>query len=304
MEEASGSGGADARSLLTRILVRRFLYRRPKIWGGGYLVAGVVHVLLGLLLAAYGFWWGTGLIAVGALELFVAQRLLVAPLPQRVRQLERSRAHAVEGSAERLRQIERDLHDGAQAQMLAVAMKLALAREKLDAAISENESENGSGPNDLQRILELIVAAQLGAKVAITELRDLARGIHPPVLDHGLDAALATLAARSEVPVALTVDVPQRPSAAIETIAYFCAAELLANLAKHSGARHATLNVVHADGLLRVQIGDDGTGGARLDGHGGLSGLVERVGTVDGTLNIASPPGGPTMVTVELPSRA
>jgi signal transduction histidine kinase len=230
--------------------------------------------------------------------LFVAHRLLVAPLPQRVRQLERSRARVVEDAAARLRQIERDLHDGAQAQMLAVSMKLALAREKLEAAIS------GDGPDDLQRVLELVLAAQSGAMRANTELRDLARGIHPAVLDHGLDAALGALAARSEVPVELRAEVAQRPSAAIETIAYFCAAELLANIAKHSGAQHATIKVAHLGGVLRMQVGDDGAGGARIKGHGGLSGLGERVGAVDGTLHIASPPGGPTMVTVELPSRA
>jgi hypothetical protein len=128
-------GDVPAReSLLIRILIKRFLYRHPKAWGSAYLVAGCVHVFLGLILAAYGFWWGTGLIAIAALELWVAHRLLVAPLPLRVRQLEHSRARAVDDAAETLRRIERDLHDGAQAQLLAVAMKLALARDKLAAA--------------------------------------------------------------------------------------------------------------------------------------------------------------------------
>jgi signal transduction histidine kinase len=296
--QAPGSELPAQEPLLTRILIKRFLYRHPKAWGSMYLVAGCVHVLLGLILSAYGYWWGTGLIAVAVLELWVAHRLLVAPLPLRVRQLERSRARAVDGAAEQLRRIERDLHDGAQAQLLAVAMKLALAQEKLAAAIG------GDGRTDLPRVLELVVAAQNGATVAITELRDLARGIHPPVLDQGLGPALATLAARNHVPVDLTVDVPERPSAAIETIAYFCAAELLTNVAKHSDARHATIEAVHAGGVLRVAVSDDGTGGARLDGRGGLWGLLERVGTVDGKLWISSPPGGPTSVTVELPSRA
>ena len=299
------AGGVLAREpLLTRILIRRFLYRHPKAWGGAYLAAGCVHVLLGIVLSAYGYGWGAGLIAIAALELWVAHRLLVAPLPLRVRQLEHARARAVDDAAEQLRRIERDLHDGAQAQLLAVAMKLALARDKLAAAIDGTETGTGTGPTDLPRILELVTAAQHGAAVAITELRDLARGIHPPVLDQGLGPALSTLAARSQVPVELTVDVPERPSAAIETIAYFCAAELLTNLAKHSTARHATLTAVHAGGLLRIQVNDDGAGGARLDGRGGLSGLLDRVGTVDGKLWITSPPGGPTSVTVELPSRA
>ena len=124
------------------------------------------------------------------------------------------------------------------------------------------------------------------------------------MLDHGLGTALTTLAARSDVPVELVVDLPERPSAAIETIAYFCAAELLTNVAKHSGARHATLEAVRVPGLLRVRVSDDGSGGARLEARGGLAGLAERVRTVDGRLQVSSPPGGPTVVTVELPSHA
>jgi signal transduction histidine kinase len=214
-----------------------------------------------------------------------------------VRDLEQTRAQAVDDSAARLRSIERDLHDGAQAQIVAVAMKLGLAKEKLSGA------EAGGDP-DVQRALELVDTAHRTAREAINELRDLARGIHPPVLDRGLDAALSTLAARSAVPVDLIVDVPQRPSPSIETIAYFCAAELLANVAKHSGARRATLEAVHVPGLLRVRVSDDGYGGARLDAGSGLRGLAERVRTVDGRIEVSSPPGGPTVVTVELPSHA
>ncbi len=216
----------------------------------------------------------------------------------RVRELEQSRAHAVDDSAARLRQIERDLHDGAQAQMVAVTMKLGLAVKKLDRMV------DGTGQSDLDRVLDLVAAAHRGAREAIAELRDLARGIHPPVLDHGLGAALTTIAARSDLPVKLVLDLPERPSAAIETIAYFCAAELLANVVKHSAARHATLEAVHVPGLLRVRVTDDGSGGARAEARGGLAGLAERVGTVDGGLQISSPPGGPTVVTVELPSHA
>jgi signal transduction histidine kinase len=224
---------------------------------------------------------------------------LLGPSPaHRVRELEQTRASAVDDSAARLRRIERDLHDGAQAQMVAVAMKLGLAREKLGGTAGP------AAQADVERALELVDAAHRSAKEAITELRSLARGIHPPVLDHGLGTALATLAARSGLPVDLVADMPQRPSAAIETIAYFCAAELLANVAKHSGARHATLEAVHVPGLLRVRVSDDGTGGARIVGHGGLAGLAERLRTVDGRLEISSPPHGPTVVTVELPSHA
>jgi signal transduction histidine kinase len=229
-------------------------------------------------------------------EALIARLLGPASLPQRVRELEQARARAVDDSAARLRRIERDLHDGAQADMVAVAMKLSLAKKKLGSA--------GGPPAqpDLERVRDLVDAAHRGARQAIAELRDLARGIHPPVLDQGLAAALATLAARSEVPADLVTDLAGRPSAAIETIAYFCAAELLANIAKHSGARHATLEVVHASGRLVLRVADDGAGGARMGPGGGLAGLAGRVSTVDGTLAIASPAGGPTVITVDLPS--
>ena len=281
-----------------RILLRPAAYRHPKAWGGVCVAVGLWLFVLGVILCAFGFWWGALLFAVAALELWIAYRLLVAPLPQRVRQLEQSRAHVVDDSAARLRRIERDLHDGAQAQMVAVAMKLGLATKKLRGMT------DGAGQTDLDRVLELVAAAHRGAKEAVTELRDLARGIHPPVLDQGLGIALTTLAARSDLPVELVIDLPERPSAAIETIAYFCAAELLTNVTKHSGATHATLEAVHMSGLLRVRVSDNGCGGARVDASGGLAGLAERIKTVDGRLQVSSPPGGPTAVTVELPSHA
>jgi signal transduction histidine kinase len=132
----------------------------------------------------------------------------------------------------------------------------------------------------------------------------MARGIHPPALDNGLADALATLANRSAVPVELVTDIQERPSAGIETIAYFSAAELLTKVARHSAARHATLEAVHVPGLLRVRVTDDGAGGARPVPGGGLRGLAERVRTVDGRIEVSSPQGGPTSVTVELPSHA
>jgi len=242
------------------------------------------------------------------LDRMLAGRLLGPPLTQRVRDLEETRASAVDDSAVRLRRIERDLHDGAQAQMVAVAMKLGLAREKLGGAAggaADGATADGWTPQvDLERALELVDAAHRSAKEAILELRDLARGIHPPVLDHGLGTALTTLGARSGLPVEVIADLPERPSAAIETIAYFCAAELLANVAKHSRARHATIEAVHVPGLLRVRVSDDGDGGARARDGSGLAGLAERLRTVDGTMTISSPRGGPTVVTVEMPSHA
>ena len=212
----------------------------------------------------------------------------------RVSALRETRARAVDDSAARLRGIERDLHDGTQAQLVALAMKLGLAKEKLGTA----------APADMARATRLVDDAHRGVIEAIADLRVLARGIHPPVLDNGLADALASLAARGALPVELVTDIAERPSAAIETIAYFSAAELLTNAARHSGARHVTLEAVHVPGLLRIRVSDDGSGGARLAPGGGLAGLAGRVRTVDGRLNISSPAGGPTVVTVELPSHA
>jgi signal transduction histidine kinase len=247
---------------------------------------------LGVALLLIGPWLTHGLTET---DRWLMRGLLGPGSPtERIRVLEESRAHAVDDSAARLRGIERDLHDGTQAQLVALAMKLGLALEKLRDAV----------PADLPRVTQLVGDAHRGALEAITDLRTLARGIHPPVLDNGLADALTTLVNRSAVPVELITDIPERPSAAIETIAYFSAAELLTNVAKHSRARHASLEAVHVPGLLRIRVTDDGTGGARPVPSGGLRGLAERVRTVDGRIEIDSPPGGPTAVTVELPSRA
>jgi signal transduction histidine kinase len=247
---------------------------------------------LGVVLLLASPWLTHGLTEA---DLWLMRGLLGPASPaERIRALEESRARAVDDSAARLRGIERDLHDGTQAQLVALAMKLGLAMEKLQDAT----------PLDLPRVTQLVGDAHRGALEAITDLRTLARGIHPAVLDNGLTDALATLASRSALPVELITDIPERPSAAIETIAYYSAAELLANVAKHSGARHATLEAVHVPGLLRVRVTDDGHGGARAVPNGGLRGLAERVRTVDGHIEIDSPLGGPTTVTVELPSHA
>lgn len=225
-------------------------------------------------------------------------RALLGPgeLAQRVRNLEETRALAVDDSAALLRRLERDLHDGAQVRLVALAMCLDMAREGLGA-----EGEPVADPGRLRRLIE---TAHTNATEALRELRDLARGIHPPVLDDGLPDALTTLAARSTVPVELAVDIPQRPTPAIETIAYFCAAELLTNVIKHSGARRAVLRVTQEEGVLRLCVTDDGGGGAAPGADSGLTGLVQRVRTVDGTLHISSPEGGPTAVTVALPLHA
>jgi signal transduction histidine kinase len=292
-----------SRSVVERLLVRSWEYRRPRRYAGVRIACGIFNVVLGVALLATIPWTGP-LALLGVLPLAGSALIFwtVYRLQQdsvlRVRELEQTRTHLVDNSAATLRQIERDLHDGAQAQMVAVTMKLGLAVKKLGGMT------DGAGQTDLDRVLELVVAAHRGAREAVTELRDLCRGIHPPVLDQGLGIALTTLAARSDLPVDLAIDLPERQSAAIETIAYFCAAELLTNVTKHSGARHATLEAVHLPGLLRVRVSDDGRGGARVEARGGLAGLAERVRAVDGTLRLSSPPGGPTVITVELPSRA
>jgi signal transduction histidine kinase len=266
-------------------------------------IAAVCFVIAGALLVAFGHWWGLVFFAAaalnGSLAYLVPRWNLLRDAPktlERVRELQRSRALVVDDAAARLRRIEQDLHDGAQAQMVAVVMKLGLARDHLSTPAARLQGA------DLDRALELVDAAHRGAMEAITELRDLARGIHPPALDEGLDAALAGLGTRSNLPVELVIDLPQRPSPAIETIAYFCAAELLTNAAKHSGAQCARLEVIHEAGLVTMRVSDDGTGGARLEPGGGLAGLAERVKTVDGSLQVESPAGGPTIVTVELPT--
>jgi signal transduction histidine kinase len=305
---APADNAPPSQPVLMRFLVRSWEYRRPRLWVGVRVACGIFNVVLGVLLLASVRWLGPlallGLLPLaGAALIFWTVYRLQQDSIRRVRELEQSRAHVVDDSAARLRRIERDLHDGAQAQMVAVAMKLGLAKEKLGGTIA-GTTVAGTVQADLERVLELVDAAHRGAKEAITELRDLARGIHPTVLDRGLGPALATLTARSDPPVELVVDLPERPSAAIETIAYFCAAELLANVAKHSGARHATMEAVHMAGLLRVRVSDDGTGGARLEARGGLAGLAGRIRTVDGRLQISSPPGGPTVIVVELPSHA
>jgi signal transduction histidine kinase len=231
-------------------------------------------------------------------------QLLLGPgaSASRLRTLEESRAKTLDAATETLRRIERNLHDGTQAQLVALAMRLGQAKEKLDHfAIQDRTTE-------IAAIQHLVDEAHRGAKEAISDLRDLARGIHPPALDTGLENALATLAARSSVPTEVTVAIETRPSPAIEAISYFCAAELLANVAQHAQASRAYLTCAQHGPWLRIVVRDNGQGGAAVNRNGasssGLAGLAERVGTVDGHLSIASPPGGPTAITVDLPSHS
>ncbi|WP_419996775.1 sensor histidine kinase [Streptomyces boninensis] len=251
-------------------------------------------VLAGIAVLALGTWLTRGLLA---LVVRPMGRALLGPgrLESRVQELQATRALAVQDSAATLRRIERDLHDGAQARLVAVAMALAGAKDQLAHA------DLGDAP-ELTRGRELVDSALDGSRTAIRELRDLVRGIHPPALNDGLDVALETLASGYALPVTLDVDLPERPPEALETIAYFCAAELLANAAKHAAATRAEVAAYEKDGALHLSVRDDGRGGARArPGGTGLAGLSERVSTVDGRLLIDSPEGGPTTVTVELP---
>jgi signal transduction histidine kinase len=220
----------------------------------------------------------------------------------RLRSLEQSRSKTLDAATETLRRIERNLHDGTQAQLVALAMRLGQAKEKLDLLPADDET------TDIVAIRRLVDEAHRGAKEAITDLRDLARGIHPPALDTGLENALTTLAARNPVPTTVTVSIQTRPSPAVEAITYFCAAELLANVAQHSQASRAVMTCVEHGPWLRVVVRDNGCGGASVNRDGasssGLAGLADRAGAVDGHLSIASPPGGPTAITVDLPSRS
>jgi signal transduction histidine kinase len=219
-------------------------------------------------------------------------RRLLGPrrdLAARVTELERSRERVVDAAEAERRRIERDLHDGAQQRLVALAMELGRAKARF--------------ADDLDAARDLVDQAHAQAKEALTELRNLVRGVHPPVLtDRGLDAALSGLAALCPVPVDVHVDVPVRPKSSVEAVAYFVVAEALTNVAKHSRASHARVVVEgHGyPGTLTVMISDDGIGGAD-PGSPGLSGLADRVSGVDGRLTVESPKGGPTIIAAELP---
>ncbi|WP_433471087.1 sensor histidine kinase [Saccharomonospora azurea] len=233
--------------------------------------------------------------ALGWLHAQLAVTLLGPPKARRAearaQQLQASRARGVDAAEAERRRIERDLHDGAQQRLVSVAMTLGRAKAKVD----------GTEP-DTAALRDLIDEAHTDAKVAVSELRDLARGIYPAVLaDRGLDAALSAQAAKSPVPVEVSVDVAPRPPAAVETTGYFIVGESLTNIAKHSGADQAWVRVWREDDTVVVEVTDDGRGGAGLRPGGGLSGLADRAATIDGTVTVVSPPGGPTVVRAVLP---
>jgi signal transduction histidine kinase len=261
------------------------------LWG--YAVSDGLRVLwfagaVALLLAAP--WVALGVANADA----AAARRLLGPgraeeLAERVETLARSRAELVAAADAERRRIERDLHDGAQQRLVSLAMTLGMARE----AFKDMPAE----------VQEVIAAAHDEATAALAELREFVRGLHPAVLnDRGLDAALSGLVARAPLPVKLRVDVASRCSASIEAVAYFTVSEALTNVARHAEATRAEVTVERVGDRLFITVTDDGLGGATVDGEGsGLRGLAQRAASVDGTLTVVSPRGGPTTVTVYLP---
>ncbi|MEU5940293.1 histidine kinase [Micromonospora sp. NPDC047548] len=220
-------------------------------------------------------------------QLFLAPTR-AAELALRVRQLTVTRADTVDAQAAELRRIERDLHDGAQARLVALSMSIGLAEQLLE--------------QDPAAVGRLLAEARETSGQALVELRGLVRGIHPPVLaERGLDGAVRALALAVPLPVEVEVDLPGRPVAPVESAAYFAVAEGLANITKHSGAAHAWIHLDYGDGRLTIVVGDDGRGGADLAAGSGLAGIGRRLAAFDGTMAVTSPPGGPTVVTMELP---
>lgn len=212
-----------------------------------------------------------------------------AQLTRRVEQLSRTRAETVDTQAAELRRIERDLHDGAQARLVSLGMNIGLAEELL--------------AKDPGAAAELLAEAKQSAGTALGELRDLVRGIHPPVLaDRGLDGAVRALALDSRLPVDVDIDLATRLPAPVESAAYFAVAEALANIGKHSGATSGWVRIRHTAGTVTVLVGDNGSGGATRGSGGGLDGMAKRLAAFDGTLDVMSPAGGPTLLTMEIPA--
>jgi signal transduction histidine kinase len=272
---------------------------RPLVEAGGKSWYGFIHVTSPI--AA----WSAAVLGVGIVLLGLAigprsllvhallTRWLLAPIPRaalalRMRHLTETRSDAVEAQVAELRRIERDLHDGAQARLVAIGMTLSAAGHLLD--------------EDPQAARALLDEARDSSTRALNELRDLVRGIHPPVLaDRGLGDAVQALALDTGLTVVVSVELPGRPAPAVESAAYFAISEVLANAAKHSGADRVSLDVRYQDGALRMIVTDNGRGGAQIAAGSGLRGIQRRLAMFDGTLALISPLGGPTTVTMELP---
>ncbi|WP_405664461.1 sensor domain-containing protein [Streptomyces sp. RK9] len=281
------------------------LYVALLLWVIGALVDGVWCGLLGrravvlpliVRLAELDTRWSTALLKPSP----EAERN--AELAERVEELTVTRAGAVAAHGAELRRIERDLHDGTQARLVSLSMRVGLARRAYDKQVAAGP---GEGPQDPDVIRKLLADAQDQAEEALTELRHVVRGIHPPVLtDRGLAGAVRALAAGSGLDVTVrddgVEDGPRAP-AAVEAAAYFVVAEALTNAAKHSGARRATVELTRGAAGLRLLVSDEGSGGADESGGTGLLGMRRRVAALDGTMEVVSPAGGPTRIGVELP---
>jgi len=260
-------------------------------------VIGVSHIgtTMGIILTfagVAGLFLATWLIAgVSALDARAAWTLLgpsrAEELEHRVEHLTQTRAGVVDAADAERRRLERDLHDGTQQRLVSLAINLGMARVN---ATTAEEAQQALGQ------------AHEEAKAALSELRDLIRGLHPAVLeDRGLDAALSGVAARMPIPVRLNVDMPRRPTPVIEAVAYFVVSEGLANIAKHARASQAEVVVQRAGDRLHIIVSDDGVGGADPTRGTGLAGLARRAKSVDGDFDVFSPPGGPTLLSVDLP---
>lgn len=251
----------------------------------------LLSVLLLVLVVTGGLWWfGIDPImrARSTMDRWFLQYGHTEVLEQRVQVLTETRAESLDHAAAELRRVERDLHDGAQARLVALSMTLGMA----DSALA----------SDPEKARQLVHVARATATAAIGDLRSVVRGIHPPVLaDRGLGGAVEALALDMPVPVEVTVRVHGRPPDPIESALYFAVAECLANVVRHSAAAHAWIRLTHADGVLSAVVGDDGRGGAEPGSGTGMLGVMRRLAAFDGTMVVSSPAGGPTVVTLEVP---
>ncbi|GGP41649.1 sensor histidine kinase [Streptomyces sindenensis] len=244
---------------------------------------------LGIVLFHVGLWANRPLLRLH----FSLARTVLAPtqdeeLAQRVERLTETRHEAVDTAAAELRRIERDLHDGAQARLVAMGMNLGT----IEALIEKDPAQ----------ARKMLAMARESSAEALTELRDLVRGIHPPVLaERGLGDAVRALALRLPLASEVAVELPGRAEAPVESAAYFAVSEALTNTVKHAEAERVYVDLHHAEGMLRILVTDDGKGGAAIGSGSGLSGIERRLGTFDGVLAVSSPAGGPTMVTMEIP---
>ncbi len=272
--------------------------RRQRVSLGFTITAGVFGAIVLFLCAIWlvtgadtyfwPFWPALGFGTI-LLVIYAATRVVRpnAELAERVETLTTTRTEAINAQEAELRRIERDLHDGAQARLVALGMTIGMAEQKL-----------ATDPEGARRLL---AEARGGAQEALGELRDLARGIHPPVLqDRGLEAAVRELAVRSPIDVHVVAATDRLPPA-VESAAYFVVAEALANAQKHADPSRIDVRLERIGAVLSVEIVDDGRGGADPDAGSGLGGLRKRVEALDGSLRVASPPGGPTVVRAELP---